>query len=373
MLPNRRVVVAQLRAQEDAMELVLAPPDKVERNLHVAIGDPQAPLATVLTVLEINGLLGDDGRLRPEVGLVSVGDHFDWGKPEERQRATDEGTQLLAWLAAHPPNQVQLVFGNHDLVRVGELSQFTDESFREAQSQADKVGTSAKAREAFLKAWPMVPGPEVVTRDFSCFDVKQRELVTRLLKKRRARLAVAIAPDLLVVHAGITTADLEVIDAVGRDALGIAVALNRYLDDRVAEWNGKTPLDLSPLHEQGSAKNGEAKGILFHRPANPASARVLDRDSRRFDPRTLPRKLTQVIGHSTDKKCRTLLGDWADSQTPTFGPVRGLRVGDTKCEYRLGVEEGDALVFLDGAMNQLDDLTKYELFDLELRQPLMLR
>ncbi|HEY0879928.1 MAG TPA: transcriptional regulator, partial [Archangium sp.] len=274
MLPNRRVVVAQLRAQEDAMDLVLAPPDKVERNLHVAIGDPQAPLATVLTVLEINGLLGDDGRLRPEVGLVSVGDHFDWGKPEERQRATDEGTQLLAWLAAHPPNQVQLVFGNHDLVRVGELSQFTDESFREAQSQADKVGTSAKAREAFLKAWPMVPGPEVVTRDFSCFDVKQRELVTRLLKKRRARLAVAIAPDLLVVHAGITTADLEVIDAVGRDALGIAVALNRYLDDRVAEWNGKTPLDLSPLHEQGSAKNGEAKGILFHRPANPASARV---------------------------------------------------------------------------------------------------
>lgn len=373
MVPNRRVVVANLRAQEDALELVIPPPDKVERNLHVAIGDPQAPLATFLTVLELNGLLGENGRLRPEVGLISVGDHFDWGKADQRARATEEGTQLLAWLAAHPPNQVQLVLGNHDLVRVGELSQFTDESFKEAQAQAEKVGTSPKAREAFMKAWPMLPGPEVISRDFSCFEVKQRDLVARLLKKRRARLAVAAAPDLLVIHAGITTAELEQLDVLGRDATAIASALNRYLDDRVATWNGKTPLDLSPLHEQGSAKTGEAKGILFHRPANPASARVLDRDSRRFDPRNLPRALTQVIGHNTDKKCRELLGDWADSPQPVLGALRGLQVGDRRVSYRVGCEDGDALVFLDGGMSQLEDLTKYELFDLELRQPLMLR
>ena len=84
MLPDRRVVVAQLRAHEDADDLVLPPPDKVERQLNVAIGDPQASLSTFLRILDLNGLLGDDGRLRPEVGLVSMGDHFDWGRPEDR-------------------------------------------------------------------------------------------------------------------------------------------------------------------------------------------------------------------------------------------------------------------------------------------------
>lgn len=372
MLPNRRVVLAILRAQEDTLELTIPPPDRVERNLHVAVGDPQAPLAKFLTILDHNGLLGDSGRLRPEVGLVSMGDHFDWGGSQERAAATEEGTQLLSWLAAHPPNQVQLIFGNHDLVRVGELSAFTDDTFVVARHEAEHVGASKQAREVFLKAYPMLPAPEVITRDFSCFEVKQRELVARLLKKRRGRLAVAAAKDLLLVHAGVTREELEYLEVVSADAFAVANALNRFLDERVATWNGKSPLDLSPLHEHGSAKSGEAKGMLFHRPANPASNRAVDRASRRFDPRNLPRHLMQVVGHSTDKKCRELLGEWADGRTPVVGALRGLRVGDAHVAYRARCEEGDQLVFLDGGM-QHSAVNEYQLFDLELRTPLSLR
>lgn len=372
MLPNRRVVLAILRAQEDAQELTLPPPDRVERNLHVAVGDPQAPLAKFLTILDHNGLLGDAGRLRPEVGLVSLGDHFDWGGSQERAAATEEGTQLLSWLAAHPPNQVQLIFGNHDLVRVGELSSFTDDAYVVARHEAEHVGTSKQAREAFLKTYPMLPAPEVITRDFSCFEVKQRELVARLLKKRRARLAVAAAKDLLLVHAGVTREDVQYLQADAGDAFALADALNRFLDERVSTWNGKSPLDLSPLHEHGSAKSGEARGMLFHRPANPDSNRAVDRAARRFDPRDLPRHLTQVVGHSTDKKCRELLGDWADSRTPVVGAIRGLRVEGTRVTYRAHCEDGDQLVFLDGGM-QHAAVNEYQLFDLELRTPLSLQ
>ena len=44
---------------------------------HVAMGDPQAPFATVLAVLDRHGLLKNDGQLRDDVQLVSMGDHFD--------------------------------------------------------------------------------------------------------------------------------------------------------------------------------------------------------------------------------------------------------------------------------------------------------
>lgn len=371
MLPNRRVVIAQLRAHEDAAELVLTPPDKVVRQLHVAVGDPQASLSTFLRILDLNGLLGEAGRLRPEVGLVSMGDHFDWGKPPERERATEEGTLLLSWLAAHPPDQVQIVFGNHDLVRVGELSTFTDEAFEAARTLADAAYHQASLLPAFLSRYPMLASAEVIARDFACFDVRQRELVTRLLKKRRARLAVAAADDLLLVHAGLTREELTYLKVGHGNAHAIAAALNRFLDDRVAAWSGQGPLDLTPLHEQGSARDGEAKGMLFHRPANPAIKKV-DRAGRRFDPRTLPRSITQVIGHINDKKCRELLGDWADAPQPVFGLIRGMHVGDQFVQYRVGCEDHDALIFLDGGMNHVPP-EEYQLLDLELRQPLLLR
>jgi hypothetical protein len=369
MLPDRRVVVAQLRAHEDADDLVLPPPDKVQRQLNVAIGDPQASLGTFLRILDLNGLLGDQGRLRPEVGLVSMGDHFDWGRPEDRPTATEDGTRILSWLAAHPPDQVQILMGNHDLVRVGELFHFTDSAFLEARASADDVPGKANEK-GFLARYPMLSSAAVISRDYSCFETRQRVLVTRLLKKRRVRLAVAAAADLLLVHAGITTDDLELLGMSQVGAVEIATALNRFFDSRVAHWKAEGPLDLSPLHELGSAKDGESRGILAHRPANPAIKKI-DRASRRYDPRTLPAGLTQVIGHINDKKCRDLFGDWADSPTPEFGSLRGLQV-EGQVRYHLGCEENDRLLFLDGAMNQVAPV-EYELFDLELRQRLVLR
>ena len=368
-MSDRRVVVAQLRAHEDADRLTLCPPDGLQRQLHVAVGDPQAPLSKFMSVLDVNGLLGDDGHLRPEVGLVSMGDHFDWGRPDDRAAATEEGTLLLSWLAAHPPDQVQILVGNHDLVRVGELSGFTDEAFLEAQALADKAEQPAQ-HAAFLARYPMLASPAVITRDYSCFDVRQRALVTRLLKSRRVRLALAPAPDFLLVHAGVTTEDLELLGPVGPGAPAIAAALNAFLDARVARWKGEGPLDLSPLHEPGSARDGEARGILAHRPANP-DAKQVGRANRRYDPRLLPSGVTQAIGHINDKKARELLGSWAASKTPELGTLRGLEIGP-RADYHLGCLDHDRLLFLDGAMH-LVDAVEYELFDLELRQRLILR
>ena len=370
VLPDRRVVIAQLRAQDDADALTLRPPDGVPRPFHVAVGDPQAPLAKLLQILDLNGLLGDDGRLRPEVGLVSMGDHFDWGRPEDREAATAEGTLVLSWLAAHPPDQVQILVGNHDLVRVGELFGFTDESFAEARALA-AAALQPQKHAAFLARYPMLASPAVISRDYSCFDVRQRALVTRLLKTRRLRLAFAPERDLLLVHAGVTTEDLEPLGPIGHDAPSIAAALNRFLDERVAKWKGDTALDLSPLHELGSASDGEARGILAHRPANPAASKGVDLVGRRYDPRQLPSGITQVIGHINDKKCRELMGDWAKSKTPELGTLRGLEIGGRE-DYHLGCLDHDRLLFLDGAMHQAEAV-EYELFDLELRQRLILR
>ncbi|MDP2276147.1 MAG: transcriptional regulator [Archangium sp.] len=369
MSPDRRVVKAQLRAQEDADALTLSAPDAVPRQLHVAVGDPQAPLEKFFSILDLNGLLADDGRLRPEVGLVSMGDHFDWGRPDDREKATEEGTALLSWLAAHPPDQVKILVGNHDLVRVGELSGFTDATFSEARALAD-LAVQPQQQAALLARYPMLASPGVITRDYSCFSVRQRTLVTRLLKARRVKLALAPAPDLLLVHAGVTLADLEPLEPVALDALSIAELLNRFLEARVTKWRGEGALDLAPLHELGSARDGEARGILAHRPANPASKQV-DRASRRYDPRSLPPGITQVIGHINDKKCRELMGPWAFTQIPELGCLRGLEIG-ARVEYHLGCRDEDRLLFLDGAMHRVAAV-EYELFDLELRQRLVLR
>ena len=366
---DRRVVIAQLRAQDDADALTLSPPDGVPRPFHVAVGDPQASLEKFLRILDLNGLLGDTGRLRPEVGLVSMGDHFDWGRPDDREEATRDGTLVLSWLAAHPSDQVQILVGNHDLVRVGELSGFTDASFVEARALAD-AAVQPQQHAAFLARYPMLASPAVISRDYSCFDVRQRALVTRLLRARRVRLAIAPERDLLLVHAGVTTEDLECLGPVGPDAPAIADALNRFFDARVAKWKGEGALDLSPLHVLGSARDGEARGLLAHRPANPAATKQVDR-GRRYDPRSIPAGVTQVIGHINDKKCRELMGGWAKSKTPELGTLRGLEIGSRE-DYHLGCLDHDRLLFLDGAMHQVDAV-EYELFDLELRQRLILR
>jgi hypothetical protein len=366
-MSDRRFVTAQQRAQADATNLILGAPDRRERKLNLAIGDPQASLSQFLRVLDLNGLLNDDGRIRHDVGLVTMGDHFDWGRPADRAVAAEDGLRILSWLAAHPSDQVQILLGNHDLVRVGELSGFTNQKYAEAQARAEAAVEDNKLTAAFLSRYPTLANPAVIARDYSCFDERQRALMTRLLIHKRVRLAVAPAPDLLLVHAGVTAEDLDLLKpASTANASLIAKALNSFLDARVTRWKGEGPLDLTPLHVPGSAADGEARGILAHRPSNPHVRKIDAKDRRRYDPRWLPPDMVQVIGHINDKKCRELFGSWVERKPPEPGVLRGLKVSP-EVKYHPGCEKEDRMIFLDGAMHQVAPF-EYELFDLDRRQ-----
>ena len=98
-----RVRAALERAREDAHAFERDPYRALEQvqsveppALRVAMGDPQAPLPRVLEILDRNDLLGDDGRVHPRAAMVSMGDHFDWGAPEERVFAAESGYALLS-------------------------------------------------------------------------------------------------------------------------------------------------------------------------------------------------------------------------------------------------------------------------------------
>lgn len=334
------------------------------------MGDPQAPFATVLAVLDRHGLRAADGRLRDDVQLVSMGDHFDWGHVSERKKATGDGSALLAWLSAHPPEQVVLIAGNHDLARVCELSPFVDDAAFEAAfalaSEAYRGGEpDAGASRAFLERYPHVPDAECLARDFSCYAADQQVLVTGLVRTRRFRLAHAHG-GLLLVHAGVTGDDFALIGEVPGDAEAAAASLNGFFDQRVAGWTGG-PLDLTPLHQPGSAERGVARGVLFHRPAVPSDdPQFRGPPRRRFDPRGLPEAFPQAIGHIRDKKCRELLGAWADDAAPIDGPLRALKVEGETVRYARGTAAGAQLYFLDAGMNHVLPAS-YELFDLDTR------
>lgn len=340
---------------------------------HVAMGDPQAPFSTVLGVLDAHRLLQPDGRLHADVQLVSMGDHFDWGRPAERAQATADGVKFLSWLAAHPPEQTVIIAGNHDLARVCELAPFTtDEAFERAFAHASAAYRSGDvdlaAERAFLEAYPHVPDAECLARDFSCFSTEQQRLVTELLRTGRLQLAHEHA-GLLLVHAGVTTADLASIGAPSSDAASAARALNDFLADRVKRWSHGT-LELGPLHQPGSATRGIARGALFHRPAFPRADPQFDGPPRRrFDPRHLPAEFPQAIGHIRDKKARELLGEWADGAAPVDGPIRSLRVDGETVRYEAGALTNARLYFLDCGMSHTKP-DRYELFDLDARRPL---
>jgi len=339
---------------------------------HVAIGDPQAPFSTVKAVLAAHRLL-DGERLRADVQLVSIGDHFDWGPPEARREATADAFQLLEWLASHPADQVVLIAGNHDLARVCELWSFPDDAtFTAARQEADEAyrrGEVDRDRQAtFLQRHPSFPTAESLSRDFSCFSVAQRELVTQLLRTRRFRLAHE-HHGLLLVHAGVTVDDLALVGLAADTAAGVAHGLNTFLDQRVANWRSG-PLDLEPLHQSGDARRGEGRGVLFHRPVNPARAKPGQLDGpprRRFDPRRLPPRLVQVVGHVRDKKCREELAGWCEPGS-VDGPLRSLAVEGDVVRYQLGCLPDARMIFIDGGMlhARADD---YELLDLDRRQP----
>ena len=78
--PFEAVVEAALARAYDAatrQPALLGAPDGGTRQRRVVIGDPQAPLPRVLSILARHGLLGSDGRLLDSVQLISIGDHFD--------------------------------------------------------------------------------------------------------------------------------------------------------------------------------------------------------------------------------------------------------------------------------------------------------
>jgi hypothetical protein len=376
MAAKSRIEAAIHQAAHDAKEPHTAEPDGKPRSVRVAIGDPQAPLGTFLAILDAQGLLGDDGRLKSDVALVSIGDHFDYGPPGWRRFATEEALQLLAWLAAHPSDQVTLILGNHDLARVTELAGFDQSTYERARQDADRAYNLGHRIEplqaAFLAHWPQFADSELVARDYSSFSVRQRGLVTMLLRSGRFRLAKSINERTLLVHAGVTKEDLDLIGAPHASAPKIADALNWFLDVAVKKWSSGA-LNLMPLHKPGSQATGEARGILSHRPAHPSLTTPAQREGpprRRFDPRDLPEGLTQVIGHIRDGKCRETLGEWADQSPAADGPIRQLTVDGSNVRYARGCSKDAALLFIDGGMSHAN-VADYQLLDLELLQPRM--
>lgn len=345
----------------------------------VAIGDPQSSAERFFGALDAAELLAADGWLRPDVRLVSMGDHFDYHVPE-RAIAQVEGARILAWLAAHPRAQVSVLFGNHDAARVMELSAIDDARFDAAHVGAKAVmemergEARAAATAAFRDAFPEIAVPGYAARDYNAFTVEQRTLVKRLLLDRRFELAVAArALDgraVLMTHAGIVERQLQQLEIPDeREPAMIAAALNARLEVAVAEveadWRagGARALSLEPLHVAGAAGK-EGGGMLYHRPADPERPGA-DPDweqsahaPRRFDPRQLPRGLVQVIGHTGHSKAFGELPRWREDGMPAptkhehRGGLRTLAVAaDGSVHYRRGVHlphdaGGEAIVWM---------------------------
>ncbi|MBM7113095.1 metallophosphoesterase [Archangium primigenium] len=364
--------LAEAAALRDPFSL---PPDGRPRTRHVAIGDPQADITRFLALLDRHGLLAPDGLLAPEVRLVSVGDHFDWGKAPEREAVATSAVRLLAWMASHPADQLLPLLGNHDLSRVSELAGFTDARFAAAQREADRIyrgeATDAAEERDFLARHPDVPNVELIARDFSTFREVQRDWVAHLLRAGRFRAAHAASERWLVLHAGVTREDLRALglpeDRQGH-APSVAEALNGALDAAVRAWDGHGPFTVPHLHHPGTADYGEGRGIFYQRPSllpEEAPLRALT-PRRRFDPRRLPPGLVQVVGHTRDKRCRELL---ALPPGAHDGVLRHLVTDGTTVDYQLG-PPGDTdptravLVFTDGGMRE-SPLDSFELLDLD--------
>lgn len=345
---------------------------------HIAIGDPQAPFAQVLEVLDRAHLLAESGTLRPDVQLVSIGDHFDWGSVSDRARATSDAVSLLSWLSSHDEDQVVLIAGNHDLARLHELSHFADDAaFEAARALADAAYRRGQVDEAaqatFLERYPFLADAESIARDYSCFSTEQRRLVELLVRGRRFRVAHEHRGRLLI-HAGVTVDDLAALSIQEESAAQVAAGLNAFFDERVNQWVSG-PLDLRPLYVPGSAATQWARGIFSHRPADPnrPGADATDFEGiarRRFDPRKLPTRFGQIVGHIRDKKCRELMPSWAIDEARGDGPLRSLHVdAQGVVRYHTGTSPDARLTFIDGGLLHTT-ADRYELLDLDTHHKL---
>ncbi len=371
----------------------------------VAMGDPQAALEKLLAVLEHQGLLGEDGRLRDDVQLVSIGDHFDFGTRAQGtiDAARVDGPAFLRWLCAHPPAQVTILVGNHDVARVMELARVSDERFAAATAVAEALLAAradapdehpARVAAEYMARFPEVPALGVVQRDFSAFTAAQRALVVAELLAGRLRLGASAraagGPPLLLTHAAITGRELALLGLPDeRDPAILAAALDARLamaiDEVRPRWlaGDLAPLSLAPLHVAGAtAADGlgalpEGGGMLYHRPADPdrpGADRSWETEMtrpRRYHPRTLPAGLVQVAGHTGHPKCVAELVRWRDPAMPeTLSGRRTLRArGGDDVRYELGLAPaapGDAVLYLiDPSLHRAPDPAAVELFELE--------
>jgi hypothetical protein len=326
----------------------------------IAIGDPQTSSTRLFAALDHHGLLGDDGWLAADVRLISMGDHFDYFVPE-RAAGRIEGVLVLAWLAAHPREQVILLAGNHDLARVMELIAIDDVRFLAAGDMARSIfdgprGERAARTREFRALYPELATTGYAGRDYNAFTVEQRVLVQRLLLENRFDLALA-EDDVLYTHAGVTNREVAIL-GVTPDAHAIAAALQARFAAALAAVAGDwrrgiaTPLSLEPLHVHG-ADGSEGGGLLYHRPADPerhgarADWELDPRAPRRFDPRTLP-AITQVVGHTGHSKAWKEMPRWREpGMTGDRGGLRTLSVTRDRVLYRRGIHhDGDAIVWM---------------------------
>ena len=322
-------------------------------------------------------------RLRAGIGLVSMGDHFDYGAKRDfdradRRRAGLEGCALLEWLTTHPPEQCRVLVGNHDLARVQDLARVDEATFAEAQAWAAERG--ARGKEAWLAAvaefnerYPEIPTPGVAVRDFSTFVDEQPALLQRLLAEGRLDCALAgevAGRPCLLTHTGVTTRELAMLDIPReRHPERIAAALARWFDDRVASaaslWGRgqRATLDLTPVHVAGSSPN-ESGGWFSSRPANPdrpgvesAAWETAPGKPRRFHPNTLPAGLWQVVGHTRHEKLAQEMVPWVADEFAVGDEyrVRSLRIVGEDVRYGPGLPlatDGAIVLFTDAGLHR---------------------
>lgn len=344
----------------------------------VVLGDPQAPFAHTTALLERSGVLAGD-RLRDDVELISIGDHFDYDL-RTPDVSREEGLRTLRWLASH--EQVRLIFGNHDAARVVELATVTDAEFAAARTLALDIEATksregraaAKQREAneFHPRFPHLSTYGIVARDYASFSEEQRALVVELLLAGRFHLALdGSLPDgrpVILTHAGLTHGE-KIFSAAAIDA-----HFRAAIESRRADWlrGVITPLSLEPLSQAGT-RGEEAGGMLAHRPSDPdreSADPAWERDParpRRFAPWELP-PITQVCGHTNHASCLRELARWATpaAKAHRHAGIRTLRWDGEQAVYDLGVlppKQGAAdLILVDGELR--DPANRAELLDL---------
>jgi len=338
------------------------------------MGDPQGPFDKLLAVLDNHGALRD-GRLADDVVLISIGDHFDYDF-QDWYTAGQHGLRFLRWLASHDDAQVKLLLGNHDVSRVMELISVTDERFGDARELAQSLDGDPALDATFRAAFPELPSPGLVGRDFASFSVAQRTLVMELLLAGRFHLALAGelpgGRGVLLTHAGVTNRELEMLNLRGAPAepRTIANALQARLASALGRVRGDwmsgipTPLSLEPIHVAG-IPGEEGGGLLYHRPTNPErpdadrSWELAFARPRRFDPRTLPIGLAQIAGHTGHNKCLAELGPWSTeaARGRKHGGIRTLRLAGDTVTYDLGVpdpaDEVADLILIDGELRRV--------------------